>query len=248
MRILSWNICGGGTKRTERIVNIIHELNPDVCLLGEYHPRRSKELCDRLSLMGWTNFECAFSELSGAGLVIASKERFTAEERPREFEERFRLVHFPEINLRVAFCYAPVTSKDLGRFLDWVGDEVAPLSEAKALLVGDLNTCSYPQDSDPTARKLPHQRKLQAWIDSGWTDAYRKVRPEGTDRSCWTAAGVGFRIDHVFATHLTLPLIRDVRYLSSTPSGLVVVDEEGASKGWADRAASDHAAVWIEIS
>jgi exodeoxyribonuclease-3 len=113
------------------------------------------------------------------------------------------------------------------------------------ILAGDYNVVPTPQDIYPTrslddnALIQPESRALFAWLlAQGWTDALRKLQPEGPLWTFWDykrerwSKDKGMRLDHF----LLAPSIAD--RLAGGGVDRWVRGEENAS---------DHAPAWIEV-
>lgn len=118
-------------------------------------------------------------------------------------------------------------------------------SAAPVVLAGDYNVVPTPQDIHPTrsldnnALIQPESREAFArLLAQGWTDAMRKLRPEGPLWTFWDykferwEKDKGMRLDHFL--------------LSPTVAGRLV---EGGVDRWVrgEANASDHAPVWIAL-
>jgi len=250
MKITAWNIYQGGAGRAESILSVLENLNPDVIVLSEYHPERSRSLLKLLSDKGWGFQSKNFSETSGAGIAVISRVKFVRLDEPdRAPKGRWIQIRIPSEDLVLCAAYGPLQSRPKGEFWDWMISEVQPLLNQRTIIIGDLNNGLFPGDHPEHARPLPKWKKMQELIAAGWCDLYRNSNPEGRDRSWWTAKSAGFRIDHAFVSPPLIIQSTSVKYWRSIDGvDIPIVDTNGASAGWSKRVASDHALLEVTLA
>jgi exodeoxyribonuclease-3 len=91
------------------------------------------------------------------------------------------------------------------------------------IITGDFNTAHMPIDlKNPKANQktsgfLPEEREwFQAYLDSGFVDAYRTLYPERVQYTWWTyrlnarQRGIGWRLDCFLVSQGLMPRVRDV--------------------------------------
>lgn len=77
MRILSWNIRGGGVKRVGSIVATVARHGPDVVVFTEYHRSGRDKFVPALEALGFSAYEDSRPAPRGAGVAIFSKTPLT---------------------------------------------------------------------------------------------------------------------------------------------------------------------------
>lgn len=250
MKTIAWNIYQGGGKRTSPILDALTRIDADVCVLTEFNEQRSESLMKSLRKEGWEYQDSSFSKATGAGLAIASRFEFQSGDIPECPDEgRWLHVRLPGQDIDVCAAYAPLASRHKGEYWDWMIDAVGPLLLRKTLIVGDLNNGLSPQDHSQGANPLPKWKKMQEFIDSGWTDLFRHQDPVGNKSSWWTNQGAGFRIDHAFGSPSLRDALTSVSYVTEIEGAYrPLVDTSGPSAGWTDRASSDHALLEVIVN
>lgn len=149
-------------------------------------------------------------------VLLASKSSFEAE----YFEDRIvhathgdfshRCVLGRFANLNVMGVYLPPDRRKSVIF-DFLFSVSPLLLGERALLIGDLNTGTSPQDAQGVAFTCEEQ--FSDLLAAGWIDAWRSRNPQGEEFTwLWRRVGNGFRIDHAFASPQLNPVIGNVRY------------------------------------
>jgi exonuclease III len=249
MKIIAWNICQGGGNRSPSILEALKKTNADICVLTEFREVESISLMKSLWEEGWSFQKTSFSKEKGVGLAIVSRNEFQWAQIPICPDEgRWLHVQLPNQEIDICAAYAPLASRSKEIYWDWMIDALKPLLDRRTLVVGDLNNGMYPEDHPEGAKPLPKWRKMQDFIDTGWTDLYRNLHPTRRESSWWTSHGAGFRIDHAFGSPLLREQVMSVSYVTSIRGATrPLVDVSGPSAGWTSRASSDHALIEVVV-
>lgn len=141
-----------------------------------------------LSELGWPEFdrEGRYLELRFGALSVVSLYMPSGSSSPHRQAFKFRVMHFLE----------PVLAQ-------WLA------SGREFVVAGDLNIVRGPKDirnfraNQKNSGCLPEERAwLNARIEEGWIDTYRRLNPEGEEYTWWSQRGqarsknVGWRIDY----------------------------------------------------
>jgi exonuclease III len=242
MRLVAWNIRGGGGRRVELLAAQLTRWAPDVVALSEFRA---------------TPPSCALAAaLAAAGL----RHQITTADRRRPLSNSLlvaahsplRAIHFrsaPDrcrwlvtaIGADVPFVLGAmhVPNRDSGRkypFLDAVLACAQRWRMGPALLVGDTNSGRRGIDEEVAAFNAREEGWIDALDSSGWTDAFRHVAGGARAYTWYSPNGRnGFRIDQAFVNRPLLARLKAAAYVWG---------------GTDDRrdALSDHAALLIDLA
>jgi exodeoxyribonuclease III len=200
MRLLAWNIRQGGGSRLPRIADALKRKDADILVLSEYRGGPSApRLCAALDALGYRHATTLAPPPNRNGVLIAARCPFrelgaVAAALP----EPYRMVSVEFAAFRLSGIYMPNL---LAKVPYWEALIAALSSEstARALAIGDFNTCRAYVDEAGAIDATAHYMDRIEGI--GFCDLWRRRRPEGREYSWFSTRGNGFRIDHAFLSH-----------------------------------------------
>ncbi len=255
MKIATFNI-NNINKRLENLLAWLAQAKPDVVCLQELKAEQSAFPARALRELG---YEAVWQgERSWNGVAILARNRepvVTRQCLPGNAEDcQARYIEAAVNGVLIASLYLPNGNPQPGpKFqykLAWFERLIAHAAELMAagvpvVLAGDYNVVPAAQDIYPT-RSLDNNALIQPasrraftrLLAQGWTDALRKLRPEGPLWTFWDykrerwQADKGMRLDHFL--------------LSPVLSERLV---DGGVDRWVrgEENSSDHAPAWIEL-
>jgi exodeoxyribonuclease-3 len=260
VRIATFNI-NNINKRLDNLLAWLAKAEPDVVSLQELKAEQGAFPVDALRRLG---YEAVWlGERSWNGVAILARNqvpvvtRTSLPENPAGHNNEDRQARYIEAAVRgvlITSIYLPNGNPQPGpKFnykLAWFERLIAHAAELMAsgtpvVLAGDYNVVPTPQDIYPT-RSLDHNALIQPesrqafarLLAQGWTDAMRKLHPDGPLWTFWDykferwQKDKGMRLDHFL--------------LSPNLSDRLV---DGGVDRWArgQENASDHAPTWIEL-
>jgi exodeoxyribonuclease-3 len=255
VKIATFNI-NNINKRLQNLLAWLAKAKPDVVCLQELKAEQAAFPAKALRNLG---YEAVWeSERSWNGVAILSRNRspvLTRSTLPSTSEDRqARYIEAAVNGILIASIYLPNGNPQPGpKFsykLAWFERLIAHADGLLAagvpvVLAGDYNVVPTPQDIYPTrsldnnALIQPESREAFArLLAQGWTDAMRKLRPQGPLWTFWDykrerwPKDKGMRLDHFL--------------LSPAMSGRLI---DGGVDRWVrdEVNASDHAPVWIAL-
>lgn len=221
MRIVTANLNGIRSAATKGFFDWLAEQQADVVCLQE-----TKCHVDQLGAAhrpgGWhAHFNCAEAKGYSGVAIYGRREPDAVVDRLGwdEFDREGRYLEARYGNLSVVSLYLPSGSSGEARqafkyrVLDWFLPKLAEWQQSgrQYVVCGDWNIAHKPVDlknwrsNQKNSGFLPEER---AWLDRvfgdehRWVDAYRTLKPEGTDYTWWSNRGrawdkdVGWRIDY----------------------------------------------------
>ena len=255
MKIATFNI-NNINKRLENLLAWLAKSQPDVVCLQELKAEQGAFPVQALRSLG---YEAVWQgERSWNGVAILARDHapvLTCSSLPGKLEDRqSRYIEAAVKGVLIASIYLPNGNPQPGPKFDyklaWFERLMAHGAELMAagvpiVLAGDYNVVPTPQDIYPTrslddnALIQPESRQAFArMLAQGWTDALRKLHPDGPLWTFWDykrerwAADKGMRLDHFL--------------LSPAVSERLV---DGGVDRWVrgEENASDHAPAWIVL-
>jgi exodeoxyribonuclease III len=243
MRIVAWNIRGGGGRRVEALAAQLTRWAPDVVALSEFRATPPSSVLA--------------AALAGAGL----RHQITTADRRRPLSNsllvaarsplraiRFRsapdacrwLVTAVDGDAQFVLGAMHVPNRDSGRkypFLEAVLACTRRWRMGPALLVGDTNSGRRGIDEEVAAFNAREEGWIDALASAGWTDAFRHVAGDARAYTWYSPnGGNGFRIDQAFVNRPLLARLKAAAYVWG-----------GADQDRRD-ALSDHAALLIDLA
>lgn len=255
MKIATFNI-NNINKRLENLLAWLAKAQPDVVCLQELKAGQGAFPRQALRALGYA--AVWQGERSWNGVAILARDHdpvLTRSSLPGDLEDhQARYVEAAVKGVLIASIYLPNGNPQPGPKFDyklaWFERLTAHAAELMAagvpvVLAGDYNVVPTAQDIYPT-RSLDHNALIQPesrqafarMLAQGWTDALRKLRPDGPLWTFWDykrerwAADKGMRLDH---------------FLVSPAVSERLVD--GGVDRWVrgEENASDHAPAWIVL-
>jgi exonuclease III len=211
MKILTWNILRGGSKRrlpniTETIIN--HD--PDVLILTEFwEGSKGTAIKQQLMASGWEH-QCTSNPAPETnGILIASKRSMSVETlsfAPEDMQHRW--IEATVDGVRILALHIPMElPKPL--FWDKVVQRAATLVASPSLIIGDYNT-GLPEDAQGTP--FEGVASMKQLMEMGWHDAWRICNVGQQEYSWYSHVRNGFRIDHAFVSNPLKDKVRDCWY------------------------------------
>ncbi len=255
LKIATFNI-NGVVKRLETLLAWLGAAEPDVACLQELKASDAQFPRAEIEAAGYGAVWRGQRTWNGVAILARGAEPvLTRDALPGDpADAQSRYIEAAVNGVLIASLYAPNGNPQPGPKFDYklawherLRRHAAELiaSELPVVLAGDYNITPEPRDVyatksyDDNALVRPESRAAYAaLLEQGWTDALRKLHPEGAvftfwdyRRNRWERDG-GMRLDHLL---LSPPLAGRLRGAE--------VDREVRGR----ENASDHAPVWIEI-
>jgi exonuclease III len=248
VRLVTWNIRGGGGEGVARVADVLHALDADVAVLTETTAKRTPALREALCDRGLLHVEATSPPEREYGTMIASRsptKRIPLETGPAA--HRTLLVAVEQHALSVAGCYMPLPASG-GRgstlqadFWRWLGMMLDQRQHESMLVAGDWNTCAA---VDGAGQDLPCAEQLVDMQRRGWRSAYRAINPEVRAHSWWHHTGSAFRIDDAYVSPGFRGAVRKADYVRSVGENILAWDRQGAKP---TTTLSDHAALVVDL-
>jgi len=241
MNIISWNVNGIRAVLKKGFIEWLEKESPDILCLQE-----TKISLDQLedNLKAPLNYKTIFNSAdkrgySGTAVFYKNEplstrtgfehEILNSEGRIIEIEyEKFILfnIYFPNgqkdderLNYKLKFY---------DEFLKYMLDQRKTKNKG-IIAVGDYNTAhteidlKNPKENENYSGFLPVERKwIDKYIESGFTDIFRKLHPDEKDQYTWWTyrfgardRNIGWRIDYFMVTDEILPMVKDCGILNT---------------------------------
>lgn len=255
MKIVTFNI-NNINKRLHNLLAWLGKTNPDVVCLQELRAEQRAFPATPLADIGYRAVWQGERSWNGVAILARGCEPvLTQSSLPGNPDDRqARYIEAAVNGVLIASIYLPNGNPQPGPKFDYklawferLNAHAAQLIEAAVpvVLAGDYNVVPTVHDIYAT-RSLDHNALVQPQsrqafarlLDQGWTDALRKLYPEGPLWTFWDyqrdrwPAGKGMRLDHL----LLSPAVSD-RLVNGGVDRWVRGEEN----------ASDHAPAWIEL-
>jgi exodeoxyribonuclease III len=212
LRLLAWNIRQGGGTRLPRIAAALAQHEADVLVLSEYRGGDSAaRLRAALAPLGYVHLTGAMPPPGGNGVLIAARHRFDDGGAVIDaLPEPYRMVRAYFGAVCIYGIYMPNLLKKVLYWEGLIAALAAGSLRAKALAIGDFNTCrayvDEPGAIDATAHFMDGIEAI------GFCDLWRQRYPEGREFSWYSTRGNGFRIDHAFLSPALAAQAGPIRY------------------------------------
>ena len=255
MKVATFNI-NNINKRLQNLIAWLNESTPDVVCLQELKSTQPEFPVTTLREIGYEAVWCGQRSWNGVAILARGQTpvltRSCLPGDPEDTQARyieaaingvlFTSIYLPNGNPQPG----PKFTYKLAWFDRLIGHAAQLLNaNIPVVLAGDYNVVPAPQDIYPTrsldknALIQPESREAFArLLAQGWTDALRKLQPEGPLWTFWDyefgrwPADKGMRLDHLLLSHATSKLLAG-----------------GGVERWVrgEVNASDHAPAWIEL-
>jgi exonuclease III len=245
MRVVAWNIRGGGGVRAAGIARQITRWGADVVALSEFRATPpSCALAASLARAGLTH-QLTTADRSTPlvnALLIASRwplRRLRLRPAPaRRARWLAAALEGPQPLMLGAMHVPNRVEGDKYDFLDAVLGCARGWARGPALLIGDTNSGRRGLDEQVPAFNALEER----WVDDlgacGWADAFRHLRPDARVYTWFSPnGGHGFRIDQAFVNAALLARLKEAAYVWG-----------GASLRRRRALLSDHAALVLDLA
>jgi exodeoxyribonuclease-3 len=229
LKIATWNVNSIRTRLTH-VVNWLQQYPVDILCLQETKVVDESFPHESFSELGYDSYICGQKSYNGVAILSRIplsdiNKGFSAAlgDRVSPFDEQKRVISAVADGIRIVNLYVPngssVGSDKYTYKLQWLEvlrEYLKTLlsSQPSSLLVcGDFNIALEDIDiHDPTGREKqvmatdPERQALQAVLDIGFADAFRKFTQEGGHFSWWDyrqaafRRNLGWRIDHIYLT------------------------------------------------
>ena len=254
MKIATFNI-NGVNKRLNNLLAWLARAQPDVVCLQELKAEQGTFPAHIFRSLGYGGVWQGERSWNGVAILARGLDPvLTRSTLPGNSDDRqARYIEAAVNGILIASLYAPNGNPQPGpKFsykLAWLERLISHaagllLAGVPVVLAGDYNVVPTPQDIYPT-RSLDNnaliqpesRRAYRRLLEQGWTDALRRLHPEGPlwtfwdyERNRWQA-DKGMRLDHIL--------------LSPEMSGRLV---QGGVDRWVrgEENASDHAPAWLD--
>jgi exonuclease III len=241
MRLISWNIRGGGRSG---VVDAVSALEPDIAVLVDCKARHVEGIVEKGAAAGYTHHLASCTDYTGI-LMLSAHPLTYGEIDQAPIRHRWLHAVSDHWGLEIAAIYGPLpktirVEPTMREFWNWLVQACDLMVDRKAVLCGDFNTGISGVDG-PADYSFSCASQFRELGVHGWRDAYRELHPGG-DLHSWWYKGRGFRIDHCM-------LSRGLR----APNSIVYTEEiagvrRGPSPSDAAKVAaiSDHAALVLD--
>ena len=173
MRILSWNIQGGGGRRVTAIVNTLLSHDADALVLGEFHPKaKDRALLEQLTSSGYT-FQATGAQRSNEDnitVLVASRLPFEQQpfDEPQNAEASAQFAH-RAVRMRFGSfiligIYFPPNMQQRSLFEYMLRHSATWLAQ-ESMVIGDFNTGIHPIDAQGS--RLPCEKEFAALSKAG---------------------------------------------------------------------------------
>jgi exodeoxyribonuclease-3 len=231
VKIVSWNVNGLRAVYKRDFLPWFQQAGADIICLQEIKLQEAQIPTDLVKPAGYHAFFNFASKPGYSGTAVYTKEKPDRIDlklgHPRfDQEGRFLRLEYPDFSLIALYLphggrqkenlpYKLEVYEKLLRYLK-------PLVKAKTVLIGDFNIAhneidlARPKSNLDNIMFTPQERKqVNAIIDLGFTDTFRKFHTDGGHYTWWPymanarARNLGWRIDYVFTSPSMTPRLKD---------------------------------------
>ncbi len=254
MKIISYNVNGIRSAISKGLIDFMQSSMADVFCFQETKALQNQVEPFLFETVGYSsNFWFSAEKKGYSGVAIYSKQKPNHVEfgfGNEAYDTEGRIVRADFDNVSVISVYIPSGSSGEDRqaykmkWLDFFLNYITELRKTHPNLIvcGDYNICHHAIDiHDPVSNKnssgfLPEEREwMQKFVESGFTDSFRKLHPEPHQYSWWSYRAnarnnnKGWRIDYCMVANAIQERIKE--------SGILQQEKH-----------SDHCPVWVEIN
>lgn len=216
-KMISWNVNGLRAAVTKGFLDVFREMDADIFCLQE---TKLQEGQIDLDLPGYYDYWNYAQKKGYSGVALFTKEKpiaVTCGLGIEEHDTEGRVITAEFENYYVLTCYTPNSQRELTRLdyrMTWEDAFLAyikKLDEKKPVIYcGDLNVAfaeidlKNPKTNRKNAGFTDEEReKMGVVLSSGFTDTFRHLYPDATDKYSWwsymgsaRAKNIGWRIDY----------------------------------------------------
>jgi len=197
MKILSWNIRQGGSKRTPLIIERIKYHSPDIVSLYEFRQNHYGDaIREKLKVSGY-KYQAVSSSISIKSncTFIASKYKFFADQiRNNKLLSPYVITAYYDKYILLAVYVPNGNKKEKLPFWKGLFDEIDVNLNDKLIIVGDFNEYRNNSKMIGVANANGFIEKLS---DLGLIDAWYRINKDNIEYS-WHGPQNGFLIDYAF--------------------------------------------------
>jgi exodeoxyribonuclease-3 len=244
IRIVAWNIRGGGGRRAESIARQLARWAPDIVALSEFRATEpSRAMSAALAAAGLRHQLTTADPTQPRtnALLVAGRWPLRRVRLPAAPSEPARwLVATVDAPVPLVLGAMHVPNRAGGRkypFLDAVLACVRRWRRGPALLVGDTNSGRRGIDEEVPAFNTREEGWIDALADCGWVDAFRYLHADARAYTWYSPNGRnGFRIDQAFVNASLLGHLEAAEYVWGA-----------ATRRGRREMLSDHAALLVDL-
>lgn len=210
MRIVSWNIRQGASKRIPEVIRSIDQWAPDIVLLQECRASSFSDLHQTLNSHFSTAVLAApVLDPHHNQIAVVSNQPLLVD--PIGEHGRIQIIRGSRFVYDILSVHIPNPGDRVQPGQVWSEIEShSSLSVGRAsFIAGDFNTCL---PSDGTGGALKNRARLRRLLDLGWVDAWRYFNQDKSEYTFQNPTHkTEFRIDYFFASPSALDLVKSCR-------------------------------------
>lgn len=217
VKLLTLNICHGGGRRDERIIELLRVEQPDVAVLTEYRTNATgTRLIKALATLGLQYVAGGGAAPNTNSIVLVARTPVATRDVRIALSplHAHRLVLADVSGALVCGAYFPLNKAKEAFWRDEFLPFVRSLEHQPCVLIGDFNTGQHLVDE--VGRTFFGAQYIDELRGLGWTDAWRSQHPDGREYSWFSKAGNGFRVDHCWLSRSMESRLIEARYVHST--------------------------------
>jgi len=233
MKLISWNVNGIRAAVKKGFLEYLEKEDPDIICIQETKAHVDQLSSEILQDHGYKTYWHSGLRRGYSGVATFSKEEPLYIQEGlgiKEYDEEGRVLITEHEHFLLYNIYFPNGQKDDIRLkyklkfyddlLPIINDQVE--SGNNVIVTGDWNTAHHsidlarPKENTKTSGFMPIERKkLDLYVENGWTDTFRLFHSEGERYSWWTYRfgardrNIGWRIDYFFVNNNMVPLCLD---------------------------------------
>lgn len=230
MKFVSWNVNGIRACLKKGFMDYFHEMDADFFCIQESKCQAGQV---ELELPGYEQYWNYALRKGYSGTAIFTKHkplRVKYGVGDKDTEEEGRIITLEYENFYMVTVYTPNSKRDLARLpyrLEWEDELRAYLVELDAkkpvIYCGDLNVAHEAIDLKNAKLNIGNsgftteeRGKMTTLLASGFTDSFRALHPDMTDRFTWWSymskvreRNIGWRIDYFIVSNRLAPAITE---------------------------------------
>lgn len=230
MKFVSWNVNGIRACLKKGFMDYFHEMDADFFCIQE---SKCQAVQVELELPGYEQYWNYALRKGYSGTAIFTKHkplRVKYGVGDKDTEEEGRIITLEYENFYMVTVYTPNSKRDLARLpyrLEWEDELRAYLVELDAkkpvIYCGDLNVAHEAIDLKNAKSNIGNsgftteeRGKMTTLLASGFTDSFRALHPDMTDRFTWWSymskvreRNIGWRIDYFIVSNRLAPAITE---------------------------------------